>query len=161
MRWQGARSGPLRCRPTGRAQGVVISPVSGSTLSGLARFCSALARSGSAAGGLFEAIAVAVHGQDADVVGEAVEQGTGEALGAEHREHAGPFLNGSPIRRRAIAAPIRSASQQISARRVAASFPRTDLIKTELINLGHLQRDSSNVTINRLPRYDPLLPNKP
>jgi len=32
---------------------------------------------------LLQAVAVAVHLQDVDVVGEAVEQGSGEALGAE------------------------------------------------------------------------------
>jgi len=34
-------------------------------------------------------LAVAVHLQDVDVVGEPIEQGSGEAFGAEH---FGPFL---------------------------------------------------------------------
>jgi hypothetical protein len=40
---------------------------------------------------LLEAIAVAVHLQDVNVVGEAVEQGSGEAFGAED---LGPLLEG-------------------------------------------------------------------
>src|ERR1035438_9361472 len=40
---------------------------------------------------LLEAIAVAVHLQDVDVVGKAVEQGSGEAFGAED---LGPLLEG-------------------------------------------------------------------
>jgi len=39
--------------------------------------------------GVFQAIGVAVHFQDMDVVGEPVEECAGQALGAEH---AGPFL---------------------------------------------------------------------
>ncbi len=35
------------------------------------------------AGGLLEAKAVAIHGQDADVVGESIEQGTGEPRGPD------------------------------------------------------------------------------
>ena len=38
-----------------------------------------------AADGLLEAVAVAVHGQDADVMGEPVEQGAGETLRSEDR----------------------------------------------------------------------------
>src|SRR6202795_3542089 len=38
---------------------------------------------------LFEAIAVAVHFEDMDVVGQPVQQRAGEPLGAEH---AGPFV---------------------------------------------------------------------
>ena len=38
---------------------------------------------------LLEAIAVAVHLEDVDVVGEPVEQGARQPLGAEH---AGPFV---------------------------------------------------------------------
>ena len=38
---------------------------------------------------LFEAIAVAVHFEDVDVVGEPIEQRAGQALGPEH---AGPFV---------------------------------------------------------------------
>jgi len=38
---------------------------------------------------LFEPIAVAVHFEDADVVGQSVEQRTGQPLGPEH---AGPFV---------------------------------------------------------------------
>ena len=36
-------------------------------------------------GGLFEAVAVAVHGQDVDMVGEPVEQRAGEPLGPQDR----------------------------------------------------------------------------
>ena len=41
--------------------------------------------SGAVPGGLLEAIAIAIHGQDADVVGEAVEQRPGEAFRAQNR----------------------------------------------------------------------------
>ena len=40
---------------------------------------------------LLEPVAVCVHLQDVDVVGDAVEQRAGEALAGEHR---GPFLEG-------------------------------------------------------------------
>ena len=40
---------------------------------------------------LLQAVAVAVHLQDVDVVGEAVEQGSGKALGAKD---LGPLLEG-------------------------------------------------------------------
>jgi hypothetical protein len=46
---------------------------------------------GSATLALLEAIAVAVHLEDVDVVGEAVEQGPGQPLGGEH---AGPLVEG-------------------------------------------------------------------
>src|SRR5205085_1638504 len=39
--------------------------------------------------GLFERVAVAVHFQDVDVVGQPIEQRAGQALGPEH---AGPFV---------------------------------------------------------------------
>ena len=39
---------------------------------------------------LIEAVALAVHLEDVDVVGEAVEQRPGEALGAEH---LGPLVD--------------------------------------------------------------------
>ena len=44
-----------------------------------------------AASGLFEAITVAVHGRDADVVGEPVEQRACETLRSQDR---GPILEG-------------------------------------------------------------------
>jgi hypothetical protein len=40
---------------------------------------------------LLEPIAVAVHFEDMDVMGESVEQGAGKALGGEH---AGPLVEG-------------------------------------------------------------------
>ena len=40
---------------------------------------------------LLEAVAVAVHLEDVDVVGEPVEQSAGQALGGEH---AGPLIEG-------------------------------------------------------------------
>jgi hypothetical protein len=43
------------------------------------------------AAALLETVAVAVHFQDVHVMSEPVEQGTGEAFGAEH---LGPFLEG-------------------------------------------------------------------
>jgi hypothetical protein len=46
-------------------------------------------RGPTAVGGLVEAVSVAVHGEDADVVGQPVEQRTGETFGAEH---LGPVL---------------------------------------------------------------------
>jgi len=46
-------------------------------------------RSGLLSAALFEAVAVGVHLQDVDVVGDAVEQGAGEPLGAED---LGPFV---------------------------------------------------------------------
>src|ERR1700675_1195293 len=48
-------------------------------------------RAGSAALALLEAVAVAVHLEDVDVVSEPVEQSTGQALGGEH---AGPLVEG-------------------------------------------------------------------
>ena len=42
-----------------------------------------------AAADCMEAVAVAVHLQDVDVMGDSVEQSTGEPFGAEH---LGPFL---------------------------------------------------------------------
>ena len=40
--------------------------------------------SGASAGGLLEAIAVAIHGQDADVVSEPVEQRAGQPLRSQN-----------------------------------------------------------------------------
>ena len=58
-------------------------------ISAVAWFCSALAMAAAAADGLLEPVAVAVHGQDGDVVGEPVEQGAGEPLRSQDR---GPVL---------------------------------------------------------------------
>ena len=60
-----------------------LGPNRGDLISGLL-----LPLSGSAVG---EAIALAVHLEDADVVGQPVEQCAGEALGAEG---LGPFIEG-------------------------------------------------------------------
>jgi len=48
-------------------------------------------RAGTASLALLEAVAVAVHLEDVDVVGEPVEQSAGQALGGEH---AGPLVEG-------------------------------------------------------------------
>ncbi len=50
-----------------------------------------MGRWGTLAAALLEAIAVAVHLQDVDVVGKAVEQGSGKAFRAED---LGPLLEG-------------------------------------------------------------------
>jgi hypothetical protein len=50
--------------------------------------------SGSFAAALLEAVGVGVHLQDVDVVGDAVQQSTGESLGAED---LGPFIEGQPL----------------------------------------------------------------
>jgi hypothetical protein len=55
----------------------------------VAWFCSAPDRTPVAAGGLLEAIALAVHLQDVDMMGEPVEESTGEAFRPEDRR---PFL---------------------------------------------------------------------
>src|SRR5262249_23145554 len=59
-----------------------VSPVAGGPPAGLLRLALALLA-------LFEAIAVAVHFEDVDVVGQPIEQRAGQPLGPEH---AGPFV---------------------------------------------------------------------
>ena len=70
-----------------------------------------------ACGGLLEAVAVAVHGQDADVMGEPVEQRAGQALGAEY---LGPVLErkvGGDDRRATLVTLREGLEQQLGARR--------------------------------------------
>ena len=50
---------------------------------------SAFGGRGSFASALLEAVAVAVHLEDVDVVGEPIEESAGQALGGEH---AGPLV---------------------------------------------------------------------
>ena len=66
-------------------------PFCGGSVGGVGGSGLVLLRPGSAAavGGLLEAVAVAVHGEDADVVGEPVEECACQALGTER---LGPFV---------------------------------------------------------------------
>src|SRR5215831_31126 len=64
---------------------------------------------------LFEAIAVAVHFEDMDVVGEPIEQCAGQSLGPEH---AGPFVErqiGGDNDRRALVTLAEDLEQQLRA----------------------------------------------
>ena len=70
-----ARAGGT-CGPTGSSVGWVVGSVSSRGLTPAA---------------LVEPVALAIHLEDVDVVGEAVEERAGEALGAEH---LGPFVEG-------------------------------------------------------------------
>ena len=70
-----ARAGGT-CGPTGSSVGWVVGSVSSRGLTPAA---------------LVEPVAVTVHLEDVDVVGEAIEERAGEALGAEH---LGPFVEG-------------------------------------------------------------------
>ena len=70
-----ARAGGT-CGPTGSSVGWVVGSVR---------------RRGLTPAALVEPVALAIHLEDVDVVGEAVEESAGEALGAEH---LGPFVEG-------------------------------------------------------------------